>query len=321
MKNARLADLALAALALLCLAGCSPGGPTGWQGYLEGEFVHVAAPLAGRLDRLAVARGGRVAAGDRLFTLEQAAEQAALREAGERLRSAEARLADLRQGLRPTEIAALEARLAQASTAADLSQRELDRLNPLFRSGAIPAGELDRGRLGHERNRQAVDELTAQLATARLGGRADLVAAAQAEAAAAAAARDRAQWAVAQKTQSSPGAALVFDTLYRDGEFVPAGAPVVSLLPPENLRVRFFVPEPAYASLRPGAAVRVTVTGRPEPLEARISYLSPRPEYTPPVLYNRDNRAKLVFLVEASFDPATARTLNPGLPVDVHPVP
>jgi HlyD family secretion protein len=321
MKNARLTRLVPAALALLALAACRPAGPSGWQGYLEGEFVHLAAPLGGRLERLAVARGGQVAAGDPLFTLEQAAVQATLREAGERLRSAEARLADLRLGLRPTEIAALEARLAQARSAADLSQRELDRLNPLFRAGAIPEGELDRGRLGHERNARAVEELAAQLATARLGGRADLVAAAQAEAAAAAAARDRAQWAVAEKTQAAPRAGLVFDTLYRDGEFVPAGAPVVSLLPPENLRVRFFVPEPAFASLRPGATVRVTLAGRAQPLEARITYLSPRPEYTPPVLYNRDNRAKLVFMVEAAFDPATARTLNPGLPVDVHPVP
>lgn len=321
MKNAFPASLLAAALTLVVLAGCNPPRPAGWQGYLEGEFVHVAAPLGGRLERLAVARGGQVRAGDRLFTLEQAAEQATLREAADRWNSAEARLADLRLGLRPTELATLEARLAQARSAAELSQRELDRLNPLFRAGAIAAGELDRGRLSHERNLQVVEELTAQLATARLGGRTDLVAAAQAEAAAAAAARDRAQWAVSEKTQSARRAALVFDTLYQEGEFVPAGVPVVSLLPPENLRVRFFVPEPDLATLRPGTAVRVTVAGRAQPLAARVSYLSPRPEYTPPVLYNRDNRAKLVFMAEATFDPADARTLHPGQPVDVHPAP
>ena len=121
---------------------------------------------------------------------------------------------------------------------------------------------------------------------------------------------------MAQKSQAAPRAALVYDTLYREGEFVPAANPVVSLLPPENIKVRFFVPEAGFGALKAGDRVRVALTGRPE-LEARISYLSPQPEYTPPVLYNRENRAKLVFMVEAVFDPATARDLHPGQPADV----
>ena len=123
-----------------------------------------------------------------------------------------------------------------------------------------------------------------------------------------------------QKTQSAPRPALVHDTLYREGEFVAAGAPIVALLPPENLKVRFFVPEADFATLRPGDVVRVGLTGRTAPLEARVTHLSPRPEYTPPILYNRDNRAKLVFMVEAALDPAAAAGLNPGQPVDVTPV-
>src|SRR5207244_2144134 len=107
------------------------------------------------------------------------------------------------------------------------------------------------------------------------------------------------------------------DTLYREGEFVTAGSPVVSLLPPENLKGRFFVPEADFAALKAGDRVRVTITGRAQPLDARINYLSSRPEYTPPVLYNRENRAKLVFMVEAAIEAAAARDLNPGQPVDV----
>ena len=77
MKNLLPADLSAAVLAVLVLTGCAPRESAGWQGYLEGEFVHVASPLGGRLERLAVSRGERVEAGARLFTLEQAAEQAA----------------------------------------------------------------------------------------------------------------------------------------------------------------------------------------------------------------------------------------------------
>jgi HlyD family secretion protein len=85
------------------------------------------------------------------------------------------------------------------------------------------------------------------------------------------------------------------------------------------MKVRFYVPEAEFAALKAGDTVRVTLTGRP-PLEARVSYLSPKPEFTPPVLYNRENRAKLVFLIEATFtDLAAARDLHPGQPADVTP--
>jgi HlyD family secretion protein len=306
-----------AALALLVLAACTRPAPAGWQGYLEGEFVYVAAPLAGRLDSLAVAKGTRVAADAPLFTLERSSELAAQRQSADQVRAAQARLADLRKGSRPSELATVESRLAQARTAAELSKRELARQENLFKTNVIAAGDIDRARLTHERNTRAIDELTAQLATAGLGARTDAIAAAEADASAAAAAKERADWSVAQKSQSAPRAALVYDTLYREGEFVPAGLPIVALLPPENLKVRFYVSEADFAALKAGDTVRVAITGRP-PLAARVNYLSPKPEYTPPILYNRENRAKLVYLVEAVFtDVAAARDLHPGQPVDV----
>ncbi|MDI1318668.1 MAG: HlyD family efflux transporter periplasmic adaptor subunit [bacterium] len=301
----------------LLLAGCGRPTPAGYQGYLEGEFVYVAAPLGGQLERLAVSRGARVEAGAPLFTLEQSAELSTLREAAERLRQSQARLADLRKGSRPTELAVLEARLAQARTAAELSGRELERATKLHQTTVLSDDDYDRVRLNHEANLKAVAETAAQLETARLGGRADAIAAAEADAAAAQAALDRAGWSVAQKSRAAPQAALVFDTLFREGEFVAAGQPVVALLPPATIKVRFFVPEPGFAALKAGDAVKVALTGRATPLDARVRYLSPQPEDTPPVLYNRENRAKLVFMVEAVFDPAAARDLHPGQPVDV----
>lgn len=319
MKNYSVAKLLCVALALLAFAGCRRAPPAGqWQGYFEGEFVHVGSPLAGRLEQLPVARGQAVAAGAPLFRLEQAAEQATHREAAERLRQAEARLADLQKGQRPTELAAAEARLARTRAAAELSARELDRLQRLHQAKVVSDDDLDRARLTHDANREQAAEAEAQLATAQLGARADTVAAAAADVAAARAAVERAAWSLAQKSPAAPADAQVFDTLYREGEFVSAGAPVVSLLPPGNLKIRFFVPEAELAGLKVGDRVRVTATGRPAPLAARITYVSPQPEYTPPVLYNRENRAKLVFMLEAHpHDLAAARELHPGQPADV----
>jgi HlyD family secretion protein len=316
MKNfSRVNSASLLALAVLAFAGCSRPQPAGYQGYLEGEFVYVASPLAGRLETLAVQKGARVAAGAPLFTLERNAETAAQRQAADQLRAVSARLEDLKKGSRPTELAALEARLEQARAAAELSKLELARQENLFKTQVISVSDFDTARLNHEQNLHAVDELTSQLATARLGARSDAVAAAEADVSAAAAAKDHADWSVDQKTQAAPKAGLVYDTLYREGEFVTAGNPVVALLPPENLKVRFFVPEADFAALKAGAAVSVALSGHPA-LAAHISFLSPQPEFTPPVLYNRENRAKLVFMVEAVFD-TDASDLHPGQPVDV----
>ncbi len=309
----------LASVLLLLGAGCQRHDEQKWQGYFEGEFVYVASPLAGQLETLSVVRGAEVVPGAPLFTLEHVAELAAQRQAVERVLAAEARLADLQKGARPSEIAALEARLAQARSAAELARLERERLSSLHRTQVIAENDFDRARLAHEQAERLVQELSAQLETARLGGRADAIAAAEAEVAAARAAREQADWSVTQKSRTAAQGARVYDTFFRPGEFVPAGQPVLALLPPENLKVRFFVSEADYAALRPGQSVRVRWTGH-APTEARIAYLSPKPEYTPPVLYNREGRAKLVFMIEAEVDRALGAQLHPGQPVDVYPV-
>lgn len=316
MKNCLPAKTGLLALAVLLAAGCARREPAAYQGYLEGEFVYLAAPLAGRLDHLTVQKGAQVTAGTPLFTLEQGAELAALREAAERARQAQARLADLRKGSRPSELAALEARLASARASAELAGRDFTRLAQLHENHVASEEDFDRARLTADAAAKLVTELAAQLDTAQLGARADVIAAAEADVAATQAALDRAGWAVTQKGQSAPRAGLVYDTLYREGEYVAAASPVITLLPPENIKVRFFVPEAEFGALKAGDTVQVLLTGKPA-LAAKVSYLSPQPEFTPPVLYNRENRSKLVFMVEAVFDPAAARDLHPGQPVAV----
>jgi HlyD family secretion protein len=142
------AGLVLVASVLLA-PGCARREAAGYQGYLEGEFIYVAAPLAGRLDKLAVQKGRRVEAGTELFALEQSAELSSLREAAERLRQSQSRLADLRKGQRPSELAALDARLAQARTAAELSGLELERATRLHQTTVLSDGDFDRIRLNH----------------------------------------------------------------------------------------------------------------------------------------------------------------------------
>ena len=124
-----------------------------------------------------------------------------------------------------------------------------------------------------------------------------------------------AEWKLQQRSGFAPATGRVLDTYFRNGEMVPTGAAVLSLLPDGALRVRFFVPEPQLSLVPIGAPVKVTCDGCPHPLDAKVSFVSPKPEYTPPVVYAGDARSKLVFLVEARS--SALQGLHPGQPLDV----
>jgi HlyD family secretion protein len=175
--------------------------------------------------------------------------------------------------------------------------------------------DVEQASAEYERDKARIAELQAELETARLGARADEIQAAEAEVSAARAQLAQAEWRLDELSQAAPQAGLVVDTLYRTGEWVTAGAPVVSMLPPENVKLRFFVPEPRLGAIEVGDEVQVRCDACAPDLTAVISYISPDAEYTPPVIYSREMRAKLVYLVEAK--PREPDALRPGQPVDV----
>lgn len=292
---------------LLLAAACSPEGPTTYQGYVEGEFVRVAAPRAGRLDLLAVARGDSVQPGQRLFALEAGAEKAALDEA-------QARLADLGKGERPEEAAIRRAQLAEAQAQLSLSDKEWRRQQALHADRVVSRQRLDQAAAARERDAARVRELGARLQAGAMAARGDAIRAAEAAVA-------QAQWQLDQKTQAATVAGVVDDVYYRLGEWVPAGAPVLALLPPQNRKLRFFVPQADLATLPIGRRLRVHCDSCAQAVRATVRHVAATAEFTPPVIYSREQRSRLVFLVEALPEPADALRLQPGQPVDIEPLP
>jgi HlyD family secretion protein len=310
----RCATLAL----VLALAGCGERAPAPFQGYAEGEFVLVAAPFGGRLEKRYVNRGQDVAAGAPLFTLEQENEKAARHEAEERLRNSEAKVADLVTGRRKPEVDAARAQQAQATAARKLVERQLAQQKSLFEKGFASEEAFNNARANYEREIAKVEEMEAQIRVAlQTVGRDKEIAAARAEAEAARAVLAQSEWRLQQRAVSASANALVHDTYYSEGEWVAAGNPVVSLLPPGNLKMRFFVPETVVGALKLGQEVRAACDGCSAPIPAKISYISRQAEFTPPVIFSREQRSKLVFLIEARPAPADAVKLKPGQPLDV----
>jgi len=307
---------AIAALALVT-AACTPSGERPIQGYIEGEYVRVAAPFAGALTQLAVKRGDQVTAGAPLFTLERENEGAARRQSEQQLQAAQARLQNLQTGKRPAEVETVAEQLRQAMATRDLAVANLARQQKLYASGFVSGAAIDDARMQVKRDEAAVAQLQASVATARLPARSDEIRAAEADARAAREALAQADWRLGQRAIASPVTGRVNDTYYVVGDWVPAGLPVASLLPPSNVKIRFFVPEPIVGRIKPGQTVNFSCDGCGAPMSATIAFISDRAEFTPPVLYTRENRAKLVFLVEAKPSPEVAARLNPGQPVDV----
>ncbi|MCL4315398.1 MAG: HlyD family efflux transporter periplasmic adaptor subunit [Gammaproteobacteria bacterium] len=305
------------ALSAAVVAGCSDNTPATFQGYAEGEYVHIAAAFSGTLDTLAVQRGTQIKAGEILFRLESQNESAARNEAAERLKQTAAQLENLKKGKRPSELDAIRAQQAQAQAALQLSELQLKRMERLLGSGAVTREQLDQARSSYDRDRARLTELNAQAQTARLGAREDEISAAAAEVDAARAALAQAEWRLEQKSVSATLDGIIDDTLYVQGEWVPAGAPVISLLPPQNSKIRFFVPEAALGALHIGQGVAVTCDGCGTPVAAQIRFIASQAEYTPPVIYSKETRSKLVFMVEAWPAPQDAIKLHPGQPVDV----
>jgi HlyD family secretion protein len=301
----------------LCLTACGPPAERPLQGYVEGEYVRVAAPFAGTLQKLAVQRGAEVAAGAPLFALESENEIAARRQAEQQLQAAQARLENLKTGKRPPEVATVAEQLRQAEAARELSAANFRRQEALFKSGFISKAALDDVRTQLQRDDAAVAQLQASVTTAKLPARPDEIRAAEADAAAARDALAQADWRLSQRAVAAPTAAHVSDTYYVVGDWVPAGGVVASLLPASNVKIRFFVPETELGRIKPGQAVNFSCDGCNASMSATVSFVSDRAEFTPPVLYSKENRAKLVYLVEAKPAADVAPKLNAGQPVDV----
>lgn len=225
---------------LTFISACTKTEPEFFSGYAEGDYVYISCPLGGRLERLAVRKGQKIHSGELLFSLEHSYEAAGVRDAEELLKQAEYKSADLQKGLRPSEMEALTAKLRQAESSLQLAEAEYQRRLKLYKTQTVAAEERDRARTEYERVMQQVKETESEIKTARLGARSDVLSAAKAAVKSAKARLEQAQWNLKQKTRMAPKDSLVFDTYYEPDEWVAPGRPVLCLLPPENIKIRFF---------------------------------------------------------------------------------
>jgi HlyD family secretion protein len=223
--------------------------------------------------------------------------------------------------MKPTEVTQAEANLVDAHSTLERARADLKRDEALLRTGYATAQSVDQRRADYRSAEAKAQHAEGALAQARAPmGREREIEAQRAAVAAAQAAVGMAEWRLAQRTVTAPVGGRIADVLAQPGETMAAGAPVVSILPPENIFVRFFVPETALSGLHRGDPVSFGCDGCQAGLAGTISFISPTAEYTPPVIYSEATRAKLVYRIEARPRPDQAALFNPGQPMDVRPL-
>lgn len=265
--------------ALLLLAACGKSDGNAWLGYAEGDNAFISAPQPGWVSSLHVERGTLVHRGDLLFTLDDTTQKATRDQA-------------------EASLATAKASLSQEQANLIYTRTQLQRQSGLARARAGTAANLDLAKSNYEQSAARVAQLESQIQQmqASLTG---------------------ANYSLSQRDVVSQTEGRVQDIYFRTGEYVPASTPVISILPPKNIYVRFFVPETEFDKVHIGERVRITCDGC-KPVDATITFIAQQQEFTPPVIFSEGVREKLVFKLEAR-GPGGLK-LNPGQPVQVRPL-
>jgi HlyD family secretion protein len=310
-------------MSLLCsipfaaaLFSACAGPPPLAVGYVEGEFVLLAPIEVAEVRTVAVRRGDRVTEGEAVAGLESSDATIAVAQAEAAVAQAEAQLADLKIGKRPEEIAVLEATLVSAQAQQKETERVLARQTDLLERGIATQADYDQAETQHNVAVAMVGQAQANLAVARLPARPETIRAAENQVDQAKAELDQAHWRLSKRTITAPAPGRIDDIIRNPGDLAGPSAPVLSMLPDGAVKLRLYLPEESFSSVKVGSLLDVRCDGCRPGLTARVSYVSPDPEFTPPVIYSLETRQKLVFLIEArpEGDPGP---LQPGQIVDV----
>jgi len=300
-------------LALVPGLGVAPA--PSWNGYIEADYVYIGSPSAGTIATVIAREGQAIKAGEVLFILDSRQQQAMLRAAEARVEAARANAENLATGSRDAEVDVIRANLEKGNADLALAQSQSERSDKLLVEGLVPQAKADQDRATLRSARAQVSQLEAQLRVAELPARDPQRVAAEATLVAAEADADKAREDLADRTVTAPADGRVERLYFSQGEMLAAGTPVVALQPGGALKVKFYLGEADRPAFALGEVLKVSCDGCGDGLSAKVSFFASDPQFTPPVIYSRDERSRLTFLTEATLDDSDV--LHPGQPVTV----
>lgn len=302
----------------LFLTACEQRKTEPYQGYIDDELSFIASPFSGTLQKLFVEKGQLVKKGEPLFQLDPQPQEAKLKQAQHNLAEALSTLKDLKKSKRKEVLEKIRAQIKQSEAEFVFAKKNLERYRILVSKKAAEELQLDTAQREYDRLKNRIVELKSELAEAELGARSDVIHAQEAKIDTLKAAVEELAWQLGQKRKVAPEDARVFDRYYHPGEHVPENQPIIALQTTKDISLTFYVPQTSLNKISLDKTVHFTCDGCKKMYLAKISYISSEAEFTPPVIFSRERREKLVFLVEADLTPEVAKQFSAGQPVDVY---
>lgn len=308
----------LIATTLLLLSACEQRKKEPYQGYIDDELNFIASSFSGTLQKLYVSKGQYVKKGDPLYQLDPQPQKAKLKQAQHNLKEAESTLEDLKKSKRKTVLEGISAQIKQAEAEFVFAKKNLARFRTLVAKKAAEELQLDSAKRNFERVKHRIQELKSNLAEAKLGSRVDVIDAQKAKIETLKASVEELTWQLEQKRKVAPAAGRIFDRFYHPGEHVPANQPIIALQTTKDISLTFYIPQTSLKDITLEQTIYFTCDNCKQSYGAKISFISSEAEFTPPVIFSRKRREKLIFLVEADLTPDVAKQFNAGQPVDVY---
>lgn len=288
------------------------------SGTVEATDARLGFEAPGRLVEVAVREGDRVAAGETLARLDDSELAARRAEAEAMVAAARARLAELEAGFRREEVAQARSAAASAADRVADAERDLERTRTLYEGRAVPREALDKAELAVELARRQRDQADEQLALLRGGARPEQIAAARAQVAQAEAAVATLDATLAKTRLVAPFAGVITVRHREPGEIVAPGAPVVTLLNPDDRWVRIYVPENRLGRVALGQGATIVSDTFPDrSYPGEVAFVGDEAEFTPKNVQTTEERVRLVYAVKVRITGDPNQELKPGLPADV----
>ncbi len=310
----------VAALAVWLVVRGDDGAGTGLfaSGTVEGTEADLGFQVPGRVAEVVPQEGDAVSGGQELARLDTAELGATSAAAEAQLAAARARLAELERGARPEEIAQAEAAVRSAQQRAADARRDAERAQRLFEGGAVSQQALDKATTTRDVAEASLDQAQQSLALVRAGPRTEVIHAQRAMVGQAQANLARAQATLDNAVIRAPFSGLVTVRHREPGETVSPGAPVLTLLDPDDRWVRIYVREDEVGRVHLGQKATITSDTYPDrTYEGAVIYIGSQAEFTPRNVQTQEERIKLVYPVKVRITGDPGFELKPGIPADV----
>jgi len=297
------------------------GGPDGAlvaSGTVEATDADLGFQLPGRVLEITAREGDAVTAGAELARLDTRELEASLAVAEAQVGAAEARLVELERGARSQEVATADAAVRSAEQRAEEARRDAERARTLFEGGAISRQALDRAETARDMASAALDQAREQQALLIEGPRAETIEAQRAAVAQARANVERAEATLANAVVTAPFDGVVTVRHREPGEAVSPGAPVLTLLDPDDRWVRIYIREDQMGAVRLSMAAEIASDTYPDRVYGgEVVFIGSEAEFTPRNVQTTEERTRLVYPVKVQITGDPGFELKPGVPADV----